>query len=69
VHANQARKTAQGWQLHTMEVLLTAEQVRSAANQALRGARGYLITGDSINLDLSRKGTATPAFKSPSCAC
>ncbi|RYY26452.1 MAG: diguanylate cyclase [Sphingomonadales bacterium] len=47
IHASQRRKEAEGWQMHTMQVLLTAEKVRSAANAALRGERGYLITADA----------------------
>src|SRR4051812_2485495 len=47
INAGQRHKRAEGWQLHTMQVLLLAEQVRSAANEALRGERGYLITGDA----------------------
>ncbi|RYD48982.1 MAG: diguanylate cyclase [Sphingomonadales bacterium] len=46
IQAGQRHKAAEGWQVHTMQVLLVAEQVRSAANEALRGERGYLITGD-----------------------
>lgn len=41
-----ARKSAQQWQMHTLEVLLTTERARSAMNQALRGERGYLLTRD-----------------------
>lgn len=43
LHAGRAQKQAEGWQLHTMEVMLTAERLRSAANEALRGERGFLI--------------------------
>lgn len=51
IHAGRMRKTAEGWQMRTMQVLLTAEQVRSAANLALRGERGYLITNDNEFLE------------------
>lgn len=45
-HASQQRRMAQGWQVHTLQVLVTAESLKSAANMAIRGERGYLITGD-----------------------
>ncbi|MEG3180203.1 GGDEF domain-containing protein [Sphingomonas sp. LT1P40] len=51
-----ARKSAQRWQMHTLEVLLTAEQVRSATNKALRGERGYLLTNDERFLEPLRQG-------------
>jgi diguanylate cyclase (GGDEF)-like protein len=47
IHASAQRREAQGWQIHTLQVMLTAESLKSAANMAIRGERGYLITGDS----------------------
>ena len=47
MRASAQRRAAQGWQVHTLEVLLNAESLKSAANMAIRGERGYLITGDS----------------------
>lgn len=46
VRAGQMRTDAEGWQVHTLQVLLTSEELKSAANQALRGERGYIITND-----------------------
>lgn len=54
--ARQARERADQWEMHTMEVLLTAEQARSAANMALRGERGYIITRDQSFLEPYRRG-------------
>ncbi len=51
-----ARKSAQQWQMHALEVLLTAEQVRSATNKALRGERGYLLTNDELFLEPLKQG-------------
>ena len=58
-HTDQMRKTAQGWQVHSVQVLLTAAQVRSSTNQLLRGARGYLITSDTSYLDTYHQGART----------
>ncbi|RYD57502.1 MAG: diguanylate cyclase [Sphingomonadales bacterium] len=56
VHAGRVRERAEGWRMHTMEVMLVAEQLRSAANETLRGERGYLITGDPQFLQPYRDG-------------
>ena len=56
VNARATREQAEHWQMHTLEVLLVAEQARSAANEALRGERGYLITGDPRFLEPYREG-------------
>lgn len=50
------RRVAQGWQVHTLEVLVTAESLKAAANMAIRGERGYLITGDPRFLAPFHKG-------------
>jgi diguanylate cyclase (GGDEF)-like protein len=55
-HAASQRRAAQAWQVHTLEVLVTAESLKSAANMAIRGERGYLITGDVRFLVTFRKG-------------
>ena len=44
--ASEARHQAQVWQVHTLSVLLVAGRLEAAVNAALRGQRGYLITGD-----------------------
>lgn len=41
------RRQAEAWQVHTLEVLLTAQSLKSSVNMAIRGERGYLITGDT----------------------
>jgi diguanylate cyclase (GGDEF)-like protein len=51
-----ARKQAEAWHVHTLEVLLVVERVRSSANEALRGERGYLITGDERFLEPYHRG-------------
>jgi methyl-accepting chemotaxis protein WspA len=38
--------TASGWDLHTMQVLLEANQIETAMVQIQSSARGYLLTGD-----------------------
>jgi diguanylate cyclase (GGDEF)-like protein len=54
--ATNARKNAQRWQTHTLNVLLTAEKARSAVNKALRGERGYLLTSDAQFLTPLQQG-------------
>lgn len=52
------RREAQSWYVHTFEVLVSTEAMKSAANMAIRGERGYLITGDAAFLrpyDLARR--------------
>lgn len=46
IHSSNARQTADGWRVHSLQVMLVTEQIRSAANEALRGERGYLLTRD-----------------------
>jgi diguanylate cyclase (GGDEF)-like protein len=55
-HAATQRRAAQSWQVHTLQVLVTAESLKAAANTAIRGERGYLITGDSRFLEAYQKG-------------
>lgn len=55
-HAASQRRAAQGWQVHTLQVLVTAESLKTAANTAIRGERGYLITGDPAFLVPYRSG-------------
>jgi CHASE3 domain sensor protein len=42
---------------HTYEVIATARGLERAIQDAERGQRGYLITGDTLYLDLYRSGT------------
>ncbi|NYE61201.1 methyl-accepting chemotaxis protein WspA [Duganella sp. 1224] len=39
--------TASGWDLHTLQVLLEANQIETAMVQIQSSARGYLLTGDA----------------------
>lgn len=56
LNAARNRREAQSWQVHTLQVLVTAESLKTAANMAVRGERGYLITGDARFLVPYRKG-------------
>jgi diguanylate cyclase (GGDEF)-like protein len=54
--ANAFRVTEQGrvaerWQRHSLDVLLVTGQLETAANEALRGERGFLITNDRAFLE------------------
>jgi len=40
------QREAEGWQRHSLEVLLVTGRLETAVNEAMRGERGYLITGD-----------------------
>ena len=40
------RREAERWQRHSLDVLLVTSRLETAANEALRGERGFLITGD-----------------------
>lgn len=40
------RRDAQAWRVHSLDVLLASGRLETAVNQALRGERGYLITGN-----------------------
>jgi diguanylate cyclase (GGDEF)-like protein len=41
------RRSAEAWYIHTLDVLLTTEQLKGALHGALRGERGYLLTNDT----------------------
>jgi len=43
IRASEARDTAAGWQIHTYQVMLTAERLQSAMFDAQRGRRGYVL--------------------------
>lgn len=42
---------AQRWETHTLGVIATAEQTRSAIRNMQRGERGYLLTSDQLYLE------------------
>ena len=41
------RREAENWQRHSLDVLLVTGRLETAVNEAMRGERGYLITGDA----------------------
>lgn len=45
------RDAAEGWRLHTLEVLLATDKLKIATLQAMRGERGYLLTGNPAFLE------------------
>lgn len=57
-NAAERRREAQSWYVHTLEVLVAGEGLRAAVNMAMRGERGYLITGDDKFLKSYRRGIA-----------
>jgi diguanylate cyclase (GGDEF)-like protein len=52
------RRQAEAWHVHTLNVLLVAGRLETAVNAALRGQRGYLITGDPEFLRPYHEGRA-----------
>jgi diguanylate cyclase (GGDEF)-like protein len=40
------QRSAEHWRVHSLQVLLALSNTETAVNTALRGARGYLLTGD-----------------------
>lgn len=44
--ATAERREAERWHLHTLDVLLSSSQLKTSIHGALRGERGYLLTGD-----------------------
>lgn len=46
-NAAERRREAQAWYVHTFQVIVATEAMKSVANMAMRGERGYLITGDA----------------------
>ena len=46
LRAAEQRRQSEAWQVHTLQVLVTTESLMGAANMAIRGERGYLITGE-----------------------
>lgn len=52
------RTQAEEWQVHTLEVLLESDRLRTASLQMLRGERGFLLTGDEEFLEPYDEGKA-----------
>ncbi|MBV9931507.1 MAG: diguanylate cyclase [Alphaproteobacteria bacterium] len=50
------QRVAGQWRVHTLEVLLAISRTETAVNAALRGARGYLLTGDRVFLSPYARG-------------
>lgn len=51
------RRDAQNSYVHSFEVLVATEAMKSAINQSMRGERGYLITGNDTFLNPFRMGS------------
>jgi CHASE3 domain sensor protein len=49
-------KRSQDWVAHTIEVINKTQALERAVQDAERGQRGFLITGDAANLDPYNKG-------------
>lgn len=63
--AAEQRRQAQAWYVHTLEVIVAAEGLKSAINMMMRGERGYLITSDEKFLKSYKQGLAeAPALVS-----
>jgi diguanylate cyclase (GGDEF)-like protein len=58
MRATEQRRVAEAWHLHTLEVLLTVEAIKSAVNGGMRGERGYLVTHDEEFLEPYLRGRA-----------
>ncbi len=54
--ASVQQEKAQWWRVHTLDVLLTAEQIDTALNKVLRGERGYLLTLHPKSLATFQRG-------------
>jgi len=52
------QRRAEQWRVHTLEVLLVLSNAETAVNTALRGARGYLLTGSPNFLAPYERGRA-----------
>jgi diguanylate cyclase (GGDEF)-like protein len=52
------RRQAERMQVHSLDVLLVTGRLETAVNEALRGQRGYLITGDRESLQPYFRGRA-----------
>lgn len=56
------QEQAQWWRNHTLDVLLSSEQMDTALNQALRGEREYVLTRQSAALATFRQGVRQSAL-------
>lgn len=52
------QRRAEQWRVHTLEVLLVLSNAETSVNTALRGARGYLLTGNAKFLAPYERGRA-----------
>jgi diguanylate cyclase (GGDEF)-like protein len=59
LRAAEQRREAQAWYVNTFRVLIVASELRSAINAALRGERGYLLTGNPVFLEPYETGAAS----------
>jgi len=58
---SQDRREAEKWHIHTLEVLLTAEDLRISTFDLLRGERGYLLTSNEDFLRPYNRGRVEAA--------
>ncbi len=58
LRAADERRNADAWHTHSLNVLLVAGRLETAVNQALRGERGYQITGNRSFLQPYNEGRA-----------
>jgi diguanylate cyclase (GGDEF)-like protein len=56
--AQAAERLAEARHVHTLDVLLVAGHLETAANKALRGERGFQITGDRAHLETYLEGAS-----------
>ncbi len=56
--AQDRHDNAQKWHSHTLSVLISAEQIDTALNKALRGERGYVLTAHPKSLVTFEQGLA-----------
>jgi PAS domain S-box-containing protein len=52
------QERAQWWRNHSLQVMITAETLDTALNKALRGERGFVLTGHPNSLAMFKQGFA-----------
>jgi diguanylate cyclase (GGDEF)-like protein len=56
--AQQDRRAADRWYVHTLDILIVTGNLKNSVNAAMRGERGYLLTGQTAFLPPYREGSA-----------
>ena len=54
--SSRERSNASKWQVHTLQVLLESDRLRTASLQMMRGERGFLLTDDEAFLEPYHEG-------------